>query len=67
VLSRPTESWTGERGRIDLDVIRRHVSPLAPGKTFYVCGPPAMMTATIADLIRAGVSESRIRAERFDL
>ena len=67
VLSDAPREWAGERGRIDLEKIRRHVGDLTAGKVFYLCGPQAMMSDLIAALIRAGVRSSNVRAERFAL
>jgi predicted ferric reductase len=67
VLSAPERDWTGEKGHVDVPMIRRHVASLGPDKTFYICGPPGMTAALIGDLVRAGVRSAKIRTERFDL
>jgi ferredoxin-NADP reductase len=36
-------------------------------KTFYLCGPPTMMTAIITTLFDLGIPSHRIRSERFAL
>ncbi len=67
VLSRGSESWTGERGHIDADVVKRHIEGSVGDKTFYVCGPPPMMSSLIASIIGLGVPSSKVRSERFAL
>lgn len=67
VLGQAGPTWTGEKGRIDVETIRRHVKDLTPDKAFYICGPPPMMEGLIANLIRAGVRSAKVRAERFAL
>jgi predicted ferric reductase len=47
-----------------------HLRELIPDLTerdIYLCGPPAMATATQANLIRAGASRRHIHTERFAL
>lgn len=65
ILSRGSESWTGERGHTGVDAVKRYIDGSAKDKTFYVCGPPPMMSSLIADLIGLGVPSSRVRSERF--
>jgi len=67
VLSNAEPSWPGEKGRVTMDMIRRHVAELNPDKAFYICGSPVMMRRMIADLIKAGVRSAKVRAERFEL
>jgi predicted ferric reductase len=67
VLDEAPPEWRGERGRVDLEKIVRHVGDLTAGKVFYLCGPPAMMSGLMAELFRAGVRSSKVRAERFAL
>jgi predicted ferric reductase len=67
VLDRPGEGWTGERGRIDLPMIKKNVSGDLQAKAFYLCGPPPMMNALITSLIENGVPSRQVRTERFSL
>ncbi len=63
-LSAPAPGWDGERGRIDLPMIRRFLDGEAlTGKTFFVCGPAEMERATTHALEELGVSQGRIRVE----
>lgn len=72
VLSKPADDWTGERGRIDEEKIRRlclgpadDASQAVRGRAFYLCGPPGMIDAAAGVLTAAGVSASRVHVEHF--
>jgi cytochrome-b5 reductase len=45
VVSKPTQSWTGLKGIINEDMVRRLIPRPSPDVLVYVCGPPAMMEA----------------------
>jgi ferredoxin-NADP reductase len=67
VLGRAGREWRGEQGFIDRAMIEKHVRGDIRNKTFYLCGPPPMMTSLINVLIDLGVPSRRIRSERFAL
>ncbi|OGV45239.1 MAG: hypothetical protein A2X46_13040 [Lentisphaerae bacterium GWF2_57_35] len=67
VLSRPGPAWKGERGRVDLELIRRYAPSFADGAAFYICGPPAMIDSLASQLNRAGTPPAKLHTERFDL
>ena len=67
VLSKPSDAWQGERGRLDEDKIKRLSGPELPGLAFYVCAPPELMNLTIRTLRKAHVPAARIHFERFNL
>ncbi|MBI2835450.1 MAG: FAD-dependent oxidoreductase [Acidobacteria bacterium] len=54
-------SWTGDRGRIDLQRLRPLIA--APETLCFVCGPPALLQDMPPLLRRLGISETRIRME----
>lgn len=66
VLSRPDDSWNGQRGHIDRELIAKHCETLS-GKAFYVCAPPKMTDAVTTALLDLGVPPTRIHGERFSL
>jgi predicted ferric reductase len=66
VLSRAGDEWTGERGRLDAERLRRLVGEAA-GKAFYVCGPPAMTRDVMRALKSLGVPRRRLHYEYFAL
>jgi len=67
VLSQPDEHWSGEKGRIDIDVVRRHCGGELGGKSFWICGPGPFATVLIESLRRAGVPPGKIHSEAFCL
>lgn len=67
VLTKPSDAWQGERGRLDADKIKRLSGPELTGRAFYVCAPPELMNLTIRTLRKADVPAARIHFERFNL
>jgi ring-1,2-phenylacetyl-CoA epoxidase subunit PaaE len=68
VLSRQEQDIPLLQGRIDEDKVTHLTSSLLPAAHIdevFVCGPAAMMQATLQSLQRAGVSENRIHSEHF--
>ena len=63
VTRTPDSTWTGERGRFDATHIRGALT--TPVTRCLVCGPPSLVTSTIAHLKDAGVAEERIGWEAF--
>jgi ferredoxin-NADP reductase/DMSO/TMAO reductase YedYZ heme-binding membrane subunit len=57
-------SWSGARGRISLELLRRCVPDLER-LPLYLCGPDAMMAELTALLRGAGIPEGRIKTEAF--
>lgn len=56
------ESGPLRGGHVDEDALR---SVLDPEAVYFVCGPPAMLDSTVEILQRIGVSQERIRFERW--
>jgi ferredoxin-NADP reductase len=59
--------WTGEKGRIDKEMISRHLEPEAlVSAIFYICGPPAMLKA-MQQILQSElrIPEQRIKTEEF--
>ena len=67
VLQEPPDNWHGETGVIDEDLLRRRLPTERFTRQFFICGPPAMMTAVNAALLSLGVHEASIEMEQFDL
>lgn len=64
VTDEPPENCTGERGRVDEAMVRRHVPDLnAP--IYYLSGPEGMVKAMRQLLVSLGVNEDNIRTEEF--
>lgn len=60
----PSASSGGERGAIDRAMVARHVRDL-PSQTFYVAGPPPMVSSLRATLLEAGVDAANVRIDEF--
>ncbi|MDD2325974.1 MAG: ferredoxin reductase family protein [Alphaproteobacteria bacterium] len=58
--------WTGERGHIDAEKIKRLVPDFLERDAF-LCGPPPMMTTVRQSLISLGLPKQRIHFEQFSL
>ncbi len=67
VLSKPSDAWEGERGRLNDEHIKRCAGPELAPRAFYVCGPSMFTQQTIQTLRKARVPARRIHFERFDL
>ena len=66
--SSTSSSWTREQGRIDKEMLTKHLknSDEVNHAIFYVCGPPAMITAMrsiLEDELK--ITKERIKAEEF--
>jgi ferredoxin-NADP reductase len=64
VLMEPGPAWTGERGFITADIVRRHVDPL-DGWHWVVTGPPGMITAMEKVVAELGIPADRVSTESF--
>ena len=68
VLSRQAQEVDMLQGRIDADKVRELVATLLPVASMdevFICGPEAMINATEAALVAAGVPAGRVYTERF--
>lgn len=67
VLEQPPEGWTGERGFITADLLRRHLPADFERLRYFVCGPVPMMDAMERELVSLGVADAQVVTERFDM
>lgn len=67
VLSKPSNEWKGERGRLDEEKIKRHAGPELTRRSFYLCAPQGLMQLATRTLRKANVPAARIHFERFNL
>jgi ferredoxin-NADP reductase len=63
-MEKPRRHWDGERGRIDRQMIERHLGGL-PFAIYYVTGPPGFVAAMRAILADSEVDDDNVRAEEF--
>lgn len=66
VLTDPPADWTGERGFITADILRRHVPPPYDEHEYFICGPPPMMDSMETTLSTLGVPMSKYHSERYN-
>ena len=64
VATRAGADWTGERGYVTADLLRREVPDLTRTPV-YLCGPQPMMDAMEGLLVGAGVPAAQIHTEAF--
>ncbi len=64
VLERPSPAWSGERGFISAETVRRHCDPL-DGWHWFVSGPPAMVDAMARVVDALSVDASHVSFESF--
>ena len=62
VLSEPPADHDGLSGMLDATLIREQVGPL-DHRTYYLCGPPVMLSYCLAELQSLGIPLQRIRQE----
>lgn len=65
VLESPPAEWTGERGYVTIDMLRRHLPAQYRRFQYFICGPEAMMNAVEPLLVELGVPVDKIHTERF--
>jgi ferredoxin-NADP reductase len=63
-MSKSAREWSGEKGFVDAELLKRFVGDLA-APIYYVVGPPAMVEAMQRTLAGAGIAEDKIRTEEF--
>lgn len=67
VFEEPDPSWTGERGFVTADVLRRHLPRHYRRFVYFICGPVPMMDALETALVDIGVPAAGVQSERFDM
>ena len=67
VLEEPPHDWRAEEGRITGELLERHLPRERFVRSFFVCGPPAMMDATERELLAHDVPRTHIHLEKFEL
>ncbi|MGW4396282.1 2Fe-2S iron-sulfur cluster-binding protein [Amycolatopsis nivea] len=65
VQSRPDVNWTGERGRIDENLLRRWLGDASPTAEYCVCGPEPVLAAARTVAAELGVPDGRFHEERY--
>jgi len=66
VLSQPPPDWTGETGRLNADILRRHLPTQFRRFEYFICASDTMMDAMEDALVSIGVPYARVNTERFN-
>jgi predicted ferric reductase len=67
VLRDPPDDWAGLTGYVDHDLLRDLVEYDVQHVSFFICGPPPLMSEVERSLEQLGVPLWNIRLERFNL
>lgn len=67
VLERPDEDWQGEKGYINVDVLRRNVPEDYRDCTYFLCGPLPMITAVEKALDALAISPMKVHSEQYEM
>jgi predicted ferric reductase len=67
ILGEPPEGWDGETGRIDAEVLNRHLPTDRRNLHYFICGPEAMTQAVERALYDLGVPLGQLHTELFDM
>jgi len=65
ILSNPKPDWNGETGYLDAEKLERFCGGRFEDRSFYISGPPPMVSAALKALKEKGVPDSRIHTEIF--
>jgi glycine betaine catabolism B len=63
-LDDPQEGWTGEKGNINADMLKR-ILPDYQERVFFICGPPGMVQAMTGLLRSLSIPDDQIKLENF--
>lgn len=59
------ENWTGFKGRVNAEMLKRIVYPTTTQQLAYVCGPTSFVEVVASSLLAVGLEAETIRTERF--
>jgi predicted ferric reductase len=67
VISRPSEEWNGERGRIDAGLLDRHLPLERRSLEYFVCAGEEMIRSVETDLRDLDIPDDNIHSEKFGM
>jgi ferredoxin-NADP reductase len=67
VISRPSDQWNGERGRIDTGVLDRHLPLERRSLQYFVCAREDMVRSIESNLLDLGIPGDSIHSEQFGM
>jgi predicted ferric reductase len=65
ILSQPGADWSGEKGYLCADFLRKYIKDGFAEKIYYICGPPVMTDLALRLLRGLGVPADKIDYEQF--
>jgi predicted ferric reductase len=65
VLSQAGADWSGEKGFLNIELLRKYIKDGFGEKTYYICGPPVMTELSLRLLRELGVPADKIDYEQF--
>src|SRR5262249_47094732 len=66
VLPQPPADWSGERGYVTAEVMKRHLPAPYAEHEYFICGPDVMMDAIEEALGKLHVPLSKYHSERYN-
>jgi predicted ferric reductase len=67
VLQNAPDSWYGEQGYIDSEILKRYLPKQYKRFVYFVCGPEPLMDAMEIALPRLGIPAEKVFSERFGM
>ena len=67
VLSRPEQSWRGETGYVNAEIMSKYLPRLYRRFKYLICGPKPLMDGMELALPELGVPPHNVLTERFDM
>ena len=65
-LTKPPEDWKGERGRINAEMMGRHLPENRVEYEYFICGPDPMQMAVRKALEELGLPLEKVQSESFN-
>ncbi|MEW6490912.1 MAG: oxidoreductase, partial [Thermodesulfobacteriota bacterium] len=66
IYSRPEDGWEGERGRLSVETLARHLPADRMEREYLVCGPEAMQKSVQQMLLQLGLPLEQCQSETFN-
>ncbi len=67
VLEEPPENWQGEKGMVNIDLLKKHLPENPETFAYYICGPKPMQDAAELSVRDLGIDWRLVYSERFQI
>ncbi len=67
VLREPPENWSGEKGYVDKELLKKYISKRPATRNYFICAVPKMMDTVEAALHELGVPVTHVHLEHYNL